>query len=474
MDVASRSALSWLSHLADDLDSRVAVRLQDDLLVNGRSPWPAHALAARTLALRLQNEPRALARAHTLAGRADIAGLVCSALGWAPRLQFVVEKVLPPDYPALRFTLEALTETSASVTITARDPSSTVDSHPVALLVAGLLGVVCGGFANQLEDGSDRVRVVLEKQGPSSPRRPSQTALDKAFEEVTDDVALWGDELRVGQRLFGNLVVGRLTDEHPADAARSLQAALDMPGVGPAAVVVGSGEYAIASDPATPLSVLAVEHALQHGKRHVGSIALGASGVSDFVWACAPAIAADLWRHTRYRAQRLAGEHRWTEREERLAALVGAGQSNKEIGNVLGRTDSHVGNLLTPLRRALGGIERDDLGPIWQGRSTPPRPPRPAPSGILQRLAVPGAVRPTRDPQTLRRATPGMLAQAFTLRFEAWEERCAEVQRMRLLADSAAASLDAASGMRPGPVAGETVEEEDVEPGGSKRRGRSE
>ena len=94
MDVASRSALSWLSHLADDLDSRVAVRLQDDLLVNGRSPWPAHALAARTLALRLQNEPRALARAHTLAGRADIAGLVCSALGWAPRIQFVVEKVL--------------------------------------------------------------------------------------------------------------------------------------------------------------------------------------------------------------------------------------------------------------------------------------------------------------------------------------------------------------------------------------------
>lgn len=449
MDVASRSAFVWLSHLAQALDTRVVHHLRSGLLVHGRSPWRAHVNAARALSERICGDGALFKQAHSLAGRADLRSLVLSTFPWRARMEFVVEKVLPADYPQLEVSIEESSERRMSVTIGPRGASPSEEWRYVAVLVAGLLGGVSGCVAREPESAGGRVRVVLQQDGAAvPPRNPSQATYDETFQELTDDVALYDEELLVGQRLFGRLVYGRLLEDRPEDAARALQAALDFPTLGPISVFVGSGGFALGVEAEPAPSVFALELPLVHGSLRVGTVTLDGSGGSDFVRACAPAVAADVWRHTRYRGWRLAKERAWTALEEALAAGVARGESNKEIGSALDRTESHVANKLGQLRAALGQVSREELADIWRSRLAPPAPRAPAPSGVARRRPTPVRIPPPPPPRSARPATPGMFAQVLTQRLQAWHDRHAEISRMRLLADADATTLDEESGLR--------------------------
>jgi DNA-binding CsgD family transcriptional regulator len=453
MDVVSLFAQRSLLALTEGHFSSASLHVGDRLPTVGSCSWPVFQAVSQRL-LGLSGGPAAfLQRAQALQNRPGIQVLAASPMSWHELLRFVVETILPVDFPQLCFSVAEASDSSVRVFVASHETETNGARPPeaVVLLLAGLLSSLRG-----MTPATRPPLPVVEAAGrgfhltqsaPTThfrPRMPAQARLNEVFAELSADAANREREVARGLALAGRVAGRRVTARTPHEACAEVITWLEESTMGAVSVWLhepgGHIRHARRGEP----DLFSVPVPLALRDRPIGFLELTASGVSDFVAATAPRLARHLAPFADGATARAALRRSWTDLESAIAQGAADGRSVKEIAHTLGVSQSKVAGVQTQLFRDLGIQSRRSLVEIWQGSEGADEYEQAAPvstrrlrrteSGSLAATvrpsapSVPLALAPV---GTAVDATPGRIAQLHRQRLAALQHRRRELAWVR-------------------------------------------
>jgi DNA-binding CsgD family transcriptional regulator len=411
----------------------------------------------------LSGGPAAFLRfAQTLQNRPAIQVLAASPMGFRDLVRFVVETILPVDFPQLCFSTVEASDTMVCVFVTSHEVRAGRPPEAVVLLLAGLLSSLRGQTAAtrpplpSVEAFGDGFRVSLSApDNHFRPRIPAQARLDEVFAELSNDLGAGQRELTRGLVLAGRLATRGITATGAAEACAEVVASLEESTVGAVSLWLhepgGHTRYAGRGE----LDAFSVPVPLVRRERPIGLLELAPSGVSDFVAATAPRLARHLAPFANDATTRAAQRRTWTELEATVARGAAEGRSVKELAQTLDVSTSKIAAIQTQLFRDLGIRSRRSLVDVWLANEggLPSDGPEgcPAPVSTTHLRQRPPAVATVSSPEAATvpslalvpttPATPGTIAQLHRQRLAALAHRRRELAWVRdvLCADTDAA-----------------------------------
>jgi DNA-binding CsgD family transcriptional regulator len=446
MDVVSALAQRSLLAFSAPRGSARALGLGAELLIHQRSPWPAFVYATHRAAELAGGLDAFRVVSQTTQGRSDVRQFVANNFQGRALLSFLAETVLPADFPTLDFTIVEATDRSFRLLVRPRETLTLLSLEPCVLLIAGLLASLPGSTAASrpiapVVSPQERGAWLIElrwNDAPWTQRAPSQADANVAELALQEDIATWDDEQLAGLIIAANVLASGTDDAEPAAAAEALLSALRTARVSAACLWIAEPEGHVAYGQDGSLDAYALTRRLVANGREVGLLQLAATGVSDWVRACEPVIAADLARLVTEAPVRRARARSWSATELAVAEAVAADRTAKEISAQLGVSTSTVNALLATLYRDMGVASRADLMLLWRdfgpfGVDKDPRSSLPPPSST-QRGALRVPPLGVSAATLARPSTPGTMATALKARFERLMARRREIAWLQSVA----------------------------------------